>query len=82
MKNCVNTVAAWVAHGLQDTNIPIATGMQGRDFWVKRNGWLRVWPAPRKGRAPNRRPSARTVGCIRMVAARHPNPRAARSPAN
>ena len=46
MKNCVGSVAAWIAHGNEDTNIKIAVGMQARDFWVKRNGCTPADPVP------------------------------------
>ncbi len=37
MNNCVGNVAAWIAHGEQDDNIAIKTGIAGRDFWRGRN---------------------------------------------
>ncbi len=46
MKNCMGTVAAWVAHGTKDTNIAIATGMEGRDFWLDRNTCSADPPTP------------------------------------
>lgn len=34
---CKGQVAAWLAHGTQDTTIPIEAGMASRDYWVKAN---------------------------------------------
>jgi poly(3-hydroxybutyrate) depolymerase len=35
--SCKGHVAAWVAHGSQDTTIPIDSGMGSRDYWAKAN---------------------------------------------
>ncbi len=34
---CVGQVAAWVAHGSQDTTVPVEAGMASRDYWAKAN---------------------------------------------
>jgi polyhydroxybutyrate depolymerase len=34
---CVGQVAAWVAHGSQDTTVPVEAGMASRDYWVQAN---------------------------------------------
>lgn len=34
---CKGQVAAWLAHGTQDTTVPFASGQASRDFWAKAN---------------------------------------------
>jgi poly(3-hydroxybutyrate) depolymerase len=36
--DCVDSVAAWIAHGTADPTVPIAQGEATRDLWVAHNG--------------------------------------------
>ena len=36
--DCVDTVAAWIAHGVADPTVPIAEGEASRDHWLAHNG--------------------------------------------
>lgn len=35
---CTGEVAAWIAHGNQDSVIPFSSGQASRDFWAEENG--------------------------------------------
>lgn len=35
---CTGKVAAWIAHGENDTTVPLSQGEATRDFWVKQDG--------------------------------------------